>query len=113
MVVSQEHFDGHSLDKTLLRGSRRATMDVNGSLPSHSNVGSPRPIQHAATDETLDREKRGKANANDYTTVQGNVRTHISLHAMVKRAMAMVNLKPEEEEENKLSVFGTRRVSLF
>lgn len=47
----------------------------------------------------------------DPSSVRGRAPRRNSLHAMVERAMALVNMKPEKDEE--LCPFGTRRDSLF
>jgi hypothetical protein len=48
---------------------------------------------------------------NDHSSVKVRATRRNSLHAMVERAMAIVNLTPEKDEE--LCAFGTRRDSLF
>lgn len=130
-VVNDEHFSSENrqdVRQAPLASSRRASMDVapigSGMRRQQSNSIADRHKRLHSSDDLclLDDEKhesggQGKNYENTYAEYYDrqydqSLPRRNSLHAMVERAVAYVNLKRDDSDDD-LSPFGNRRDSLF
>jgi hypothetical protein len=121
-AVNQEHFyhdSEHYTRDAQPTEHRRASMHGDGP----QMVPSVRKRRAQSSDEIDDSEsgefdndlRRGDSYGdNDYPPEEGGrVERRNSLHAMVERAMAYVNMTKDDPHDGELCAFGTRRDSLF
>jgi hypothetical protein len=96
--------------------NRRASMDQAGRPVSVVPIRSYRQRCHSSdeveVDDLDDPPDEGARRMEDYPQPEFRVPRRNSLHAMVERAMAFVNLKSDRDADD-LCPFGTRRDSLF
>lgn len=83
-------------------------VDPHRNVPRRSSIDFVAE-QHCSED--ADYNQRGSYPEDDNSPLHGRTKRRNSLHAMVERAVAFANLKPEQDDE--LCAFGTRRDSLF
>jgi hypothetical protein len=126
-VVNDENFsndtgDRYAVQQAPMGASRRASIDgaINGAIRP-STAPRPRHRIHSSDDigslDDEDREGEGRADYSgesyaEYHEHKDRAPRRNSLHAMVERAVAFVNMKREENDDD-LSPFGNRRDSLF
>ena len=103
--INQEYYDDQNAPRR--SSTHRATLDAVKPMDSALEGGETQR-RRSSTDDDQNEEGQGEV----YSTIQGRARRRSSLHAVVERAMAFVNLKPDRNSEE-LSPFGTRRDSLF
>jgi hypothetical protein len=109
-AVNQDHFESEQNNgPQRCQGNRRASMDTGRPAP---RVVEHRPrCQSSDEIDVLGSDKQEEGSDTEGTP-QFRASRRNSLHAMVERAIAYVNLKPDPIDED-LSPFGTRRDSLF
>ena len=105
-AMNQEYDDDQNSSRRT--STRRATLDVGQTTDTELEGGETQRRRRSLTDDDQNKEGEGEV----YSTIQGRARRRSSLHDMVERAMAFVNLKPDRNSDE-LSPFGTRRDSLF